>query len=168
MVFVSFYIFVVMLFGCLVVKCGIDFASIFGPKNDQKSIQNWWKISSKNRSEKGSILRPILSPKSTKNGPKTGSQAKAILSRRRTRVRQPLTVVPAAPVCWEELGEKKRIDEWERRRERGKKRKDVPVEICHAWGPRPGELWCAWGHSGILRGTVRSFSFFRPFPNDLP
>ena len=38
--FVTFQFFDGMLFGRVVVKFGIDFASIFSPKTDQKSIQN--------------------------------------------------------------------------------------------------------------------------------
>ena len=38
--FLTFHFFVVMLLGRLVVRFGVDFSSIFGPKIDQNSIKN--------------------------------------------------------------------------------------------------------------------------------
>ena len=95
-----------------------------------------------------SILDQFWEPKSTKNGPKTGSKTRAILSRRRTRVHQPLGPVPgrrrapwAAPKIAPDRTKKPKTKR--RRGEtkgKGNKRTDVPRQICHAWGPRPGEF----------------------------
>ena len=70
-------LFVVMLLGSVVAKFGIDYALIFGPKVNEKSIQNEWKNRLKKSIRKGSqtnnhvswILVQFWYPKSTQNGP---------------------------------------------------------------------------------------------------
>ena len=81
-------------FACFLMSAGVNFSSKIHPKSVQKLIKQTMHKTIDLGSDFGSILEPSWGSKTVQNRSKTGSKTRAILRRRRTLVRRPLTGGP--------------------------------------------------------------------------
>ena len=162
-----------MLLGRVVVKFGVDFDRFSVPtliknrsKIDEKSCP---KIDQKKDPfwdpcwvDFGPILETKIDQKWIQNGIKNKSDLKP-----KTDTRPPTSEVrawsPAAPLggpfLLRGIVGKNRIDGMGETKGKGKKRKDVPRQICHAWGPRPSEFITRIQKIQLLLACYIGFTF---------